>query len=76
MPQNDLNMEVSQALFKSVSPIFTCAECFDFVNGTVIGPVANFLVKNRGGSNSLCDSVFQVNYKRMNYLNRCHEGLI
>lgn len=66
MPGSDLALAVQNAIFRpapSIPPRLCYVECFDAMaskGGLIVGRPPNFLMRNRGGANSLYDSVFQV----------------
>uniref|UniRef100_A0A915DN82 RanBP2-type domain-containing protein n=1 Tax=Ditylenchus dipsaci TaxID=166011 RepID=A0A915DN82_9BILA len=64
MKSTECNLEVMKALMKplpSIPPTYIFVDCYDTLNGsTVVGRPLNYVMKNRGGANSLCDAVFQT----------------
>lgn len=65
MESNELNLQVMKTILKpapSIPPTYVFVDCFDTINcmANIVGRPANFLMKNRGGGDSLCDAIFQV----------------
>lgn len=69
MESTELNLEIMKILMKpapSIPPTLVFVDCYDIImncgGANIVGRPANFLIKNRGSGDSLCDAVFQVDF--------------